>query len=41
MCIIAIKPAGIHMPAIAVRELDGSVRLVRDFSYDDYVSSLS
>lgn len=32
---------GIHMPAIAVRELDGSVRLVRDFSYDDYVSSLS
>lgn len=32
---------GIHMPAIAVRELDGSVRLVRDFSFDDYVGSLS
>lgn len=32
---------GIHMPAIAVRELDGSERLVRNFSYDDYVGSLS
>ena len=32
---------GIHMPAIAVRGLDGSVRLVREFTYDDYVSSLS
>ena len=32
---------GIHMPAIAIRELDGSVRVVRDFSFDDYVSSLS
>ena len=32
---------GIHMPAIAVRELDGSVRRVREFTYDDYVGSLS
>jgi len=32
---------GIHMPSIAVRELDGRVRLVRDFSFDDYVGSLS
>jgi carboxynorspermidine decarboxylase len=32
---------GIHMPAIAVRELDGSVRVVREFSFDDYVNSLS
>ena len=32
---------GIHMPAIAVRELDGSVRVERAFSYDDYVGSLS
>jgi carboxynorspermidine decarboxylase len=32
---------GIHMPAIAIRELDGSERLVREFSFDDYVASLS
>jgi len=32
---------GIHMPAIAIRELDGSVRVAREFSYDDYVGSLS
>mgnify|MGYP001161981261 CR=1 FL=1 len=32
---------GIHMPAIAVREFDGSVRVVREFSYADYVGSLS
>jgi len=32
---------GIHMPAIAVKEQDGSLHLVRDFSFDDYVSSLS
>ena len=32
---------GIHMPAIAVRGLDGSVRLVREFTYVDYVSCLS
>lgn len=32
---------GIHMPAIAVKEIDGSVRVVRTFSFDDYVNSLS
>ncbi len=32
---------GVHMPAIAIRAGDGSVRMVREFSYDDYVSSLS
>jgi carboxynorspermidine decarboxylase len=32
---------GVTMPAIAVRELDGSVRTVREFGYADYESSLS
>ncbi|HEY9280699.1 MAG TPA: carboxynorspermidine decarboxylase [Eoetvoesiella sp.] len=32
---------GIHMPAIAIKELDGSVHRVREFSFADYVSSLS
>lgn len=32
---------GIHMPAIAIKELDGSVRVIREFSFEDYVSSLS
>jgi len=32
---------GVAMPAIAVRELDGSVRLIRQFSYEDYRDSLS
>lgn len=32
---------GIHMPSIAIKETDGSTRLVRAFSFDDYVSSLS
>ncbi|MGB3290877.1 MAG: carboxynorspermidine decarboxylase [Burkholderiaceae bacterium] len=32
---------GIHMPSIAIKEDDGSVRAVREFSYDDYVNSLS
>ena len=32
---------GVHMPAIAIRELDGTVRVVREFSFDDYVGSLS
>jgi carboxynorspermidine decarboxylase len=32
---------GVKMPAIAVRELDGSVRLVRDFGYDDFAAALS
>ena len=32
---------GVAMPAIAVREPDGSVRLVRSFGYEDYEQSLS
>lgn len=32
---------GVNMPAIAIRELDGTERLVREFGFDDYVSSLS
>jgi carboxynorspermidine decarboxylase len=32
---------GVRMPAIAVRELDGQVRLVRDFGYADFASALS
>jgi len=32
---------GVAMPAIAIRELDGSIRLVRQFGYEDYASSLS
>jgi len=32
---------GIHMPAIAIKEIDGSVRIAREFSFDDYVNSLS
>lgn len=32
---------GVKMPAIALRELDGSVRLVRDFTYDDFAAALS
>lgn len=32
---------GVKMPAIAVRELDGEVRLVRDFAYADFASALS
>ncbi len=32
---------GIHMPAIAIRELDGSERVVRQFTFEDYASSLS
>lgn len=32
---------GVHMPAIAIREPDGSIRLVRRFTYDDYLHSLS
>lgn len=32
---------GVHMPSIAVRELDGQVRLVKSFTYTDYVDSLS
>ncbi|WP_019934551.1 carboxynorspermidine decarboxylase [Oceanimonas smirnovii] len=32
---------GVQMPAIAVRELDGSVNLVREFTFDDFVDGLS
>ncbi len=32
---------GVKMPSIAVRELDGTTRLVRDFDYDDFVAALS
>ena len=31
---------GVKMPAIAIRELDGTERLVRDFDYNDFVSAL-
>jgi len=32
---------GLKMPSIAVKQLDGSVELVREFGFEDYVSSLS
>lgn len=32
---------GVKMPAIALRELDGSVRVVRDFGYEDFAAALS
>ncbi|WP_417843600.1 carboxynorspermidine decarboxylase [Thalassospira sp.] len=32
---------GVGMPSIAIRELDGTERLVREFGFEDYVSSLS
>lgn len=32
---------GVNMPAIAIRDDNGTVRLVREFSYDDYRDSLS
>lgn len=32
---------GVRMPSIAVRELDGEIRLVRAFDYADYEKSLS
>ncbi len=32
---------GVNMTAIAIRELDGSIRPVRQFGYEDYKSSLS
>ncbi|MFC3075258.1 carboxynorspermidine decarboxylase [Shinella pollutisoli] len=32
---------GVKMPAIAIRELDGTIRTVREFSYADYEQSLS
>jgi len=32
---------GIAMPSIAVRRLDGTIEVVREFTYLDYESSLS
>ena len=32
---------GVNMPSIVVKELDGTVRVVRQFSFGDYVNSLS
>jgi carboxynorspermidine decarboxylase len=32
---------GVKMPAIAVRELDGTTRLVRDFTFEDFAAALS
>jgi len=32
---------GVKMPGIAIRELDGTTRLVRDFDYDDFAAALS
>ncbi|RED11862.1 carboxynorspermidine decarboxylase [Pontivivens insulae] len=32
---------GVKMPAIAIKELDGRVRMVRDFGYDDFAAALS
>ncbi len=32
---------GVNMPAIVIRELDGSLRTVREFDYADYEQSLS
>ncbi|MBO0346065.1 carboxynorspermidine decarboxylase [Roseibium sp. CAU 1637] len=32
---------GVKMPGIAIKEEDGTIRLVRAFGYEDYVSSLS
>ena len=32
---------GVNMPAIAIRQLDGSIELVKEFGFDDFVNSLS
>src|SRR5471032_3335189 len=32
---------GLKMPSIVVKQLDGSVEVVREFGYEDYLSSLS
>lgn len=32
---------GVKMPSIAVKQLDGSIELVREFGYDDFVANLS
>ena len=32
---------GLKMPSIVVKQLDGNVEVVREFNFDDYLSSLS
>jgi carboxynorspermidine decarboxylase len=32
---------GLKMPAIAVRQLNGNIELVKEFGFDDYLNSLS
>jgi carboxynorspermidine decarboxylase len=32
---------GVNMPAIAIRRTDGTVELMRSFTFEDYASSLS
>ena len=32
---------GVKMPAIVVKQLDGSIDVIKEFSFDDYVQSLS
>ena len=32
---------GVRMPGIAIRELDGSIRKVKEFTYDDFAAALS
>jgi len=32
---------GVKMPSIAVKQLDGSIELVREFGYEDFVANLS
>ncbi len=32
---------GVKMPGIAIRELDGSLRMVREFGYDEFAAALS
>lgn len=32
---------GVRMPSIAVRELDGSLKTIREFTFDDFLTSLS
>ena len=32
---------GVKMPSIAVRQLDGQIELVKEFTFDDFVNSLS
>jgi carboxynorspermidine decarboxylase len=32
---------GVNMPSIAIKELNGEIKLVKQFNFDDYVESLS